>query len=94
MILPGSKLDVVAYGCTSASMAIGEEKVFGHIRSVRPDAQWHEEHGVGRAHQRPDGVHVEVVVVVVRDDHGVDPAQPDEGHGHGVQPARAQVLAR
>jgi maleate isomerase len=39
LILPGAKLDVVAYGCTSASMAIGEEKVFGHIRSVRPDAQ-------------------------------------------------------
>jgi maleate isomerase len=38
VILPGAKLDVVAYGCTSASMAIGEEKVFGHIRSVRPDA--------------------------------------------------------
>lgn len=39
VILPGAKLDVVAYGCTSASMAIGEEKVFDHIRSVRPDAK-------------------------------------------------------
>jgi maleate isomerase len=38
LILPGSELDVVAYGCTSASMAIGEEKVFGHIRSARPNA--------------------------------------------------------
>ena len=38
-ILPGSPLDVVAYGCTSASMAIGEEKIFGHINSVRPDAK-------------------------------------------------------
>ncbi len=38
VILPGAKLDVVAYSCTSASMAIGEEKVFGHIRSVRPGA--------------------------------------------------------
>jgi maleate isomerase len=36
LILPGSELDVVAYGCTSASMAIGEEKVFANIRSVRP----------------------------------------------------------
>lgn len=36
VILPGSPLDVVAYGCTSASMAIGEEKVFEKIRSVRP----------------------------------------------------------
>jgi maleate isomerase len=38
VILPGSDLDVVAYGCTSASMAIGEEKVFEKIRSVRPNA--------------------------------------------------------
>ena len=38
VILPGSELDVVAYGCTSASMAIGEEKVFERIRSVRPSA--------------------------------------------------------
>ena len=39
LILPGSDLDVVAYGCTSASMAIGEEKVFEKIRSVRPGAR-------------------------------------------------------
>lgn len=39
VILPGSPIDVVAYGCTSASMAIGEEKVFDKIRSVRPDAK-------------------------------------------------------
>jgi maleate isomerase len=39
VILPGSELDVVAYGCTSASMAIGEEKVFANIRSVRPTAR-------------------------------------------------------
>jgi maleate isomerase len=38
LILPGSELDVVAYGCTSASMAIGEEKVFANIRTVRPTA--------------------------------------------------------
>jgi maleate isomerase len=39
VILPGSEIDVVAYGCTSASMAIGEEKVFEKIRSVRADAK-------------------------------------------------------
>jgi maleate isomerase len=39
VILPGSELDVIAYGCTSASMAIGEEKVFANIRSVRPNAR-------------------------------------------------------
>ena len=37
VILPGAKLDVVAYGCTSASMAIGEERVFARIREARPD---------------------------------------------------------
>lgn len=36
VILPGAALDVVAYGCTSASMAIGEEKVFERIREARP----------------------------------------------------------
>ncbi len=35
----GGELDVVAYGCTSASMAIGEEKVFERIREVRPGAE-------------------------------------------------------
>ena len=39
VILPGSELDVVAFGCTSAAMAIGEEKVFERIRSVRPNAK-------------------------------------------------------
>jgi maleate isomerase len=39
LILPGSELDVVAYGCTSASMAIGEDKVFDKIRTVRPKAR-------------------------------------------------------
>jgi maleate isomerase len=39
VILPGNELDVVAYGCTSASMAIGEEKVFEKIRNVRPAAR-------------------------------------------------------
>ncbi|MGI9452574.1 MAG: maleate cis-trans isomerase family protein [Geminicoccaceae bacterium] len=36
LILPGAPLEVVAYGCTSASMLIGEERVFDRIRSVRP----------------------------------------------------------
>ena len=39
VITPGTPLDVVAYGCTSASMAIGEEKVFENIRSVQPTAK-------------------------------------------------------
>lgn len=37
LILPGSKLDVVAFGCTSASMELGEEEVFRQIRAVRPE---------------------------------------------------------
>lgn len=39
VILPGAKLNVVAYGCTSASMAIGEEKVFEKIRTARPGVE-------------------------------------------------------
>jgi maleate isomerase len=36
LILPGLSLDVVAFGCTSASMVIGEERVFERIREARP----------------------------------------------------------
>ncbi|MCU1364854.1 MAG: Asp/Glu racemase [Ilumatobacteraceae bacterium] len=35
-ILPGGDLDVVAFACTSATMAIGEEGVFERIRAARP----------------------------------------------------------
>lgn len=37
LILPGVALDVVAYGCTSASMVLGEQTVFDRIHEVRPD---------------------------------------------------------
>ena len=36
LIAPGVALDVVGYGCTSASMVIGEAKVAERIREVRP----------------------------------------------------------
>ena len=36
VITPDTSLDVVAYGCTSASMAIGEERVFQRIHEARP----------------------------------------------------------
>ena len=36
LILPGTPLDVVAFGCTSASMALGEEEVFRQIQRARP----------------------------------------------------------
>jgi len=39
LILPDEKLDVVAYGCTSASMVMGEEKVFEQIRKSQPHAK-------------------------------------------------------
>jgi maleate isomerase len=38
VIRPGERLDVVAFGCTSASMVLGEETVFAQIREVRPGA--------------------------------------------------------
>lgn len=37
VILPGIALDVIAYGCTSASMVLGEETIFARIREARPD---------------------------------------------------------
>ena len=39
LILPGMPLDVVAYGCTSASMVIGEERVFELVNKARPEAK-------------------------------------------------------
>jgi len=38
LILPGVSFDVMAYGCTSASVVIGEEKIFEKIRAGRPEA--------------------------------------------------------
>lgn len=39
VIMPGSPLSVVAFGCTSASMVIGEPGVFARIREARPEAK-------------------------------------------------------
>jgi len=39
VIVPGCPLDVVAYGCTSASIVMGEEQVFRQIAKSRPKAQ-------------------------------------------------------
>ena len=36
LILPGIPLDVVAFGCTSATMLLGEATVFAEIHKVRP----------------------------------------------------------
>ena len=38
VITPDTGIDVIAYGCTSASMAIGESKVFELIKAGKPDA--------------------------------------------------------
>ena len=37
-ILPGEALDVVAYGCTSATTVLGEQTVFDRIAEVQPTA--------------------------------------------------------
>jgi maleate isomerase len=37
LILPDIRLDVMAFGCTSASMALGEEEIFRQIRRARPE---------------------------------------------------------
>ncbi len=36
LILPGTRLNVMAFGCTSASMVLGEETVFAEIHKSRP----------------------------------------------------------
>ncbi|NES64033.1 MAG: hypothetical protein F6K24_01605 [Okeania sp. SIO2D1] len=36
LIIPGNSLDVVAYGCTAATVEIGFEVISEHIRAVRP----------------------------------------------------------
>lgn len=38
LIMPGLPLAVVAFGCTSAAMVIGEERVFARLREARPEA--------------------------------------------------------
>jgi len=37
LILPSIPLDVVAFGCTSATMVLGEEAIFAEIHNARPD---------------------------------------------------------
>jgi maleate isomerase len=39
VIRPGERLDVVAFGCTSASMVLGEDHVIARIRESRPNAK-------------------------------------------------------
>lgn len=36
LILPSIPLDVVAFGCTSATMTLGEEEIFAQIQKARP----------------------------------------------------------
>lgn len=36
LLLPGLDLDVVAFGCTSGAIVIGEEEIFNQIHRVRP----------------------------------------------------------
>jgi len=40
VILPGCHLDVVAFGCTSASIVLGEEQIFRQIHKARPEAKY------------------------------------------------------
>jgi len=37
-ILPGQKLNTVAYGCTSGTVAIGEDKIISQIHKSKPEA--------------------------------------------------------
>jgi len=39
LLLPQVPIDVVGYGCTSASMEIGEERVVGLMKAARPESR-------------------------------------------------------
>jgi maleate isomerase len=39
LLLPDMPMHVVGYGCTSASMLIGEERVLGLLKAARPEAR-------------------------------------------------------
>lgn len=39
LLLPEVPVDVVGYGCTSASMEIGEERVIGLMKAARPESR-------------------------------------------------------
>ncbi len=39
LLLPGTELDVIGYGCTSASMVLGEKKVAEEVRKAKPKAK-------------------------------------------------------
>jgi len=38
-ILPGQKIDVIAYGCTSGTIAIGEEHISSQVQKSKPEAK-------------------------------------------------------
>jgi maleate isomerase len=39
LLLPGTDLDVIGYGCTSASMVLGEKKVMELVKKAKPTAK-------------------------------------------------------
>jgi maleate isomerase len=39
LLLPGTDLDVIGYGCTSASMVLGEKKVIDQVKKAKPTAK-------------------------------------------------------
>ena len=38
-ILPGQKIDVIAYGCTSGTIAIGEDNVSNQVKKSKPESK-------------------------------------------------------
>ena len=64
-----------------------------HSRRCAPTPERHDERRALGAGQRPHGVHVEVVVVVVADHHGVQGGQRLQRQRRRVQPLRADRAA-
>ena len=60
-----------------------------HLRRWAPTPERHDERRPLTVGQRDDRVHVEVVVVVVADDHRIQRRQRLQRHGHLVHPLGA-----
>jgi maleate isomerase len=83
-ITPGLPLSVVAFGCTSAAMVIGEERVFERLRSVRPEARFTTPITAAFAAFRAFGARHVAVLTPYRDDVNQAVRRYIEGRGFTV----------
>lgn len=84
VIMPGLPLDVVAFGCTSAAMVIGEEEVAARITAVRPGAKVTTPITAAFAAFRAVGARRLAVLTPYRDDVNAAVRRYVEAHGFTV----------